>query len=92
MVVRRRGYVSVNDSAQHYKLYGTSACHLCDMAEELLLALAGEGADISFEKVDISESDKLFERFSLRIPVLANAAGAELDWPFSAGEVSRFLG
>lgn len=75
-----------------YILYGTSACHLCDLAEALLLAERGGAAAVDFKKVDISESDALFERYGLRIPVLLHPAGGELGWPFNAADVRRFTG
>jgi hypothetical protein len=81
----------VNDRSRPNILYSTSACHLCETAEELLLGLAPNGSAISFEKVDIAESEALFTRFGLRIPVVSNASGAELGWPFSADELLLFL-
>jgi hypothetical protein len=73
-------------------LYGTSACHLCEQAEHLLQGLAAAGVNLGYEKVDISESDVLFERYGLLIPVLAFPHGKELCWPFSAEQVEQFLG
>jgi hypothetical protein len=73
-------------------LYGTSACHLCELAEELLLALGRDNPALAFEKVDISGSDELFERYGLRIPVVRDAAGRELGWPFTAGQLREFAG
>ena len=75
-----------------YVLYGTSACHLCELAEELLIALGRDTPELVFEKVDISGVDELFERYGLRIPVLRDAAGRELDWPFTAGQLREFAG
>jgi hypothetical protein len=75
-----------------YTLYGTSACHLCELAEELLVALGRENPEMAFEKVDISGSDALFERYGLRIPVLRDAGGRELGWPFTAGQLREFTG
>ena len=74
-----------------FLLYGTSACHLCDTAEALLIdALqARDGSD--FEKVDISDSDELFERYGILIPVLAHPDGRELRWPFQEQELALFL-
>ena len=72
-----------------YILYGTSACHLCELAESLLLSLNEEG---NFEKVDIAESDELFERYGVRIPVLRAPDGSELNWPFTARDLGLFLG
>ena len=41
-------------------LYGTSACHLCEIAADLL-----RDASLEFEEVDVSESD-VFQIFSRR--------------------------
>ena len=73
-------------------LYGTSACHLCELAEDLLQGLAVAGVNLEYEKLDISESDELFERYGLLIPVLALPGGGELCWPFNAEQVEQLLG
>ncbi len=75
-----------------YTLYGTSACHLCELAEALLVALCRDNPGVAFEKVDISDSDPLFERYGVRIPVIRDALGRELDWPFTAGQLREFTG
>lgn len=67
-------------------LYGTSACHLCEEAESMLVQ---QGAE--YRSVDISESDELFERYGLTIPVLKNDNGQELNWPFSPQQLAGFL-
>ena len=54
------------------------------------MSLAEEEVAFAFHKVDISESDQLFERYGIRIPVLRHPDGAELDWPFSPGELRLF--
>jgi hypothetical protein len=77
--------------APPYTLYGTSACHLCELAEELLVSLGRENPGMVFEKVDISGSDALFERYGVRIPVLRDAVGRELDWPFTASQLREFI-
>ena len=73
-------------SSERYVLYGTSACHLCEIAEAML-----EGQGAVFDKVDISTSDDLFERYGVRIPVLRRPDGRELGWPFSEAELAEFL-
>lgn len=78
-------------STQSVTLYGTSACHLCEQAEALLLETLAIRPQWHYLKVDISESDQLFERYGLLIPVLALADGRELRWPFSAGALVAFL-
>jgi hypothetical protein len=71
-------------------LYSTSACHLCELAEALLLPLVEQGLLVAVD--DIAESDALFARYGERIPVVTRpATGAELDWPFSAEDLSRLL-
>ena len=67
-------------------LYGTSACHLCEQAETMLVQ---QGA--KFRSVDISDSDELFERYGLTIPVLQNDNGQELNWPFDEKALQGFL-
>lgn len=68
-------------------LYGTRFCHLCEQAEALLHA-----AGVTAEYIDIAEDNVLLEKYRLRIPVLLrNDNGAELDWPFDAQALQRFI-
>lgn len=67
-------------------LYGTGACHLCELAADML-----SQAGVPFEEVDISESDVLFERYGVIIPVLRKEHGEELHWPFGGETLQRFL-
>jgi hypothetical protein len=74
-----------------YTLFGTAACHLCEVAEEMLVSLCAANPDIAFQKVDISDSDALFERYGIRIPVLRDERGRELGWPFTAAQLEAFV-
>lgn len=78
---------------KNFILYGTSACHLCELAQQLLELQQQVGGefDFEFDAVDISESDDLFERYGLLIPVLQHPDGRELNWPFSADQLGVFL-
>lgn len=68
-------------------LYGTRGCHLCEQAVGVLHA-----AGIGVRELDILAHDTLLERYGTRIPVLRRSdSGAELDWPFDAAAVQRFL-
>lgn len=70
-----------------YKLYGTESCHLCDDAEDVL-----RGLGVVVEYIDIAGNDVLVEKYGIRIPVLqCMDTGAELGWPFDAGNVLEFL-
>ncbi len=71
-------------------LYSTSACHLCEQAEALLMPLVERGLLVAVD--DVAESDALFARYGERIPVVARpATGDELDWPFTADDLARLL-
>jgi hypothetical protein len=72
-------------------LYGTDACHLCELAEKMLQLRAAGSASVAYKKTDISLSDPLFERYGIRIPVLRHASGKELDWPFTEAQLDAFL-
>ena len=71
-------------------LYGTLGCHLCELAEQLLLPYVAAGWQV--ELVDIAEDDALLAQFSLLIPVLEDvAATRHLAWPFDAHALKNFL-
>lgn len=70
-------------------LYQRDDCHLCDLAlEELARAGVPE-----FDSVWIDGVPELEANYGIRVPVLRDAAtGSELDWPFDAARLRRFLG
>jgi hypothetical protein len=69
-------------------LYRRESCHLCEYALE---ALAAAGM-VDFDTVDIGWEGPLADRYGWRIPVLRDAVGGrELDWPFDAWAVRRFV-
>lgn len=69
------------------RLYSTELCHLCEEAEAII-----RKAGIITTHIDIADDGDLFERYGTRIPVLQRVdTDAELDWPFDAASVSRFL-
>lgn len=73
------------------QLFGTLGCHLCEVAEAVLMPFVDHG--LLVELVDIAESEHLFERHGLIIPVLRRCDNAaELHWPFDAEQVVAFLG
>jgi hypothetical protein len=55
------------------------------------LSQQNAGGDFTFDTVDISESDDLFQRYGLLIPVLRHPDGQELNWPFSQEQLALFL-
>ncbi|MBV4483145.1 glutaredoxin family protein [Pseudomonas khavaziana] len=72
------------------QLFGTLGCHLCELAEEVLMPLVEHG--LMVELIDIADPVDLTEAYGLRIPVLRRVdTGAELDWPFDSDQVVAFL-
>lgn len=74
-----------------YTLFGTSACHLCELAQACLESLQKQGISLDYEVVDIALDDALFERYGLLIPVLRSPDERELNWPFDERSVWEFL-
>jgi len=77
-------------------LYSTSACHLCETAAALLQELSQAKApglqSFTVTEIDIVGDDVLFERYGVRIPVLAiDGKSRELGWPFDLQQLYEFL-
>ena len=69
-------------------LFQRDDCHLCDLALDVLAAARAP----EFDSVFIDGDDALEARYGERIPVLRDELrGRELDWPFDAGALQRFL-
>jgi len=75
------------------ELYSTSACHLCEQAEALLLAVVPQTkAAWQCYVIDIADDVTLLERYGVRIPVVRRCdSAAELQWPFDAAQLLAFL-
>ena len=72
------------------QLFGTLGCHLCEVAEAILMPFVEHG--LLVELVDIAINEDWVADYGLRIPVLRRCdTGAELDWPFEAEQVVSFL-
>ena len=74
-----------------FRLYGTSACHLCELALEMVMGQQLAMGGFEVEEVDISASDALFQRYGLLIPVLQHPDQRELNWPFGPEQLQAFL-
>ena len=72
------------------QLFGTLGCHLCEVAQALLMPFVEHG--LLVELLDIVEREEWVDQYALRIPVLRRSdTGSELNWPFEAEQVARFL-
>lgn len=73
------------------QLFGTLGCHLCEVAETMLMPFVVE-EHLLVELVDISEKEAWMDDYALRIPVLRRLdTGAELEWPFETEQIVAFL-
>ncbi|TFH86370.1 glutaredoxin family protein [Billgrantia azerbaijanica] len=70
-------------------LYTTLGCHLCEQLEALLAALHRGDHDLA--RIEISEDEALVERYGVRIPVLVDETGDELDRGFEAPRLAAWL-
>lgn len=72
-------------------LYGTTNCHLCEQALEMLESLSEQyGVKVTF--IDIVDDDHLFEQYQLTIPVVKNpiTQGTCL-WPFDGKDLEQLI-
>lgn len=92
-VLRADIMAAIPNLAQHHEqwwLLGTSSCHLCEVAEQLLTRLQAV-QNVTYQNVDISEFDEdLMMLFATSIPVLLTK-NQRLDYPFSVLDLQRLL-
>ena len=63
-------------------LYTTDGCHLCELAENLLIELEFF-KEFHLESIDISADESLVKSYGVRIPVVKNKqTNKEIGWPF----------
>jgi glutaredoxin len=68
-------------------LYSRPGCHLCELAAQMLAA-----AGARWREIDIDGDPDLAGRYGLRIPVVRiETTGRELEFPFDADSLARFL-
>lgn len=73
-------------------LLGTDACHLCELAQAVLLEIAPVIPEFSVYLEDIADSEADVERYGIRIPVLRHdISGLELDWPFDQQQCLQWI-
>ncbi|MCK8045509.1 glutaredoxin family protein [Shewanella sp. 1CM18E] len=69
-------------------LYHTDACHLCELAADLL-----NQANVPYSMIDICDDQSLAEQYGIRIPVVKLVeTQTELNWPFGLEALAEFLG
>ena len=68
-------------------LYQRDDCHLCDLA----LAVLAQARAPEFDSVFIDDDAALEAAYGARVPVLRDAGGRELDWPFDSAALAAWL-
>ncbi len=73
-------------------LFGTSGCHLCEQAEQIINDCFPNSVDLTIETIDIAEQEQWQEQYAIRIPVLYHPESKnELGWPFDQTHVKEFI-
>lgn len=92
-VLRADIIAAIPNLAQHHEqwwLLGTSGCHLCDIAAQLMARLQAV-QPLSYQTIDIIEFDEdLMMLFATNIPVLLTQT-QRLDYPFSVLDLQQLL-
>ena len=70
-------------------IYTTLGFQLCAQLEALVVTLANQ--EVSLHHIEISDDDTLAARYGVRIPVLMDANGEELDRGFDLDKLSAWL-
>jgi len=77
---------------QRVLLLGTSGCHLCELAEQLINSSLTSNQSCLIDKIDIAEQEQWQAQFALLIPVLYHPESQkQLGWPFDAQQVTLFF-
>jgi hypothetical protein len=83
-------------SKRQLQLLGTSGCHLCDLAEALLVQCL-DMSKVEVELIDIADDEgegddeDLIAMYGIKIPVLRCTQSQKvLCWPFDALAINAF--
>jgi hypothetical protein len=77
---------------QRVLLMGTSGCHLCELAEQIINDHLSSNQLWLIERIDIAEQEQWQAQFALLIPVLFHPESKkQLGWPFDAQQVNLFF-
>ena len=85
-------YPSLGTAENSHKwwLLGTSGCHLCDIAEQILVQFQAV-QPITYHNVDIADFDEaLMMDFATTIPVILTSS-RRLNYPFSVMDLQQLL-
>jgi len=77
---------------QRALLLGTSGCHLCELAEQIINDHLSCNQTWLIDIIDIAEQEQWQTEFALLIPVLYHPESqTKLGWPFDVQQVNLFF-
>ncbi|WP_227678449.1 glutaredoxin family protein [Psychrobacter vallis] len=78
------------ENTDKWWLLGTSGCHLCDIAEQIIMQFQAV-QPITYKNVDIADFDEpLMMAFATTIPVILTPS-KRLNYPFSVMDLQQLL-
>jgi hypothetical protein len=72
------------------QLLGRAGCHLCDVAREVVEAVAAE-TGTAFDEIDIDEDPELRDRFTDLVPVVLVDGAEHAHWRVDAARLRAAL-
>lgn len=73
-------------------LLGTSGCHLCEQAEQIIKDGLSTNLELTVETIDIAGQEQWQGQYAVRIPVLYHPdTKKDLGWPFDQTHVKKFI-
>ena len=89
-VIAASPHLSVTEDNPQWWLLGTSGCHLCDIAEQIIAQFQAV-QPVTYQYVDIADFDEaLMMEFATSIPVIL-APSQRLNYPFSVMDLQQLL-
>ena len=73
-------------------LLGTSGCHLCEQAQQIINERLQNDSALTVEPIDIAEQEQWQADYAIRIPVLFHPeTQKDLGWPFEQAQLGVFI-
>ncbi|MDN5621451.1 MULTISPECIES: glutaredoxin family protein [Psychrobacter] len=89
-VIAASPHLSVTEDNPQWWLLGTSGCHLCDIAEQIIAQFQAV-QPVTYQYVDIADFDEaLIMEFATSIPVILTPS-QRLNYPFSVMDLQQLL-
>ena len=89
-VIAASPHLSVTEDNPQWWLLGTSGCHLCDIAEQIIAQFQAV-QPVTYQYVDIADFDEaLMMEFATSIPVILTPS-QQLNYPFSVMDLQQLL-